>query len=247
MAKIVPSIRSKTFNVIATLVILATVFGGFSWFSALSAEAAAAELFQEHAFVRATNDTRGYRYELFAAHCVQHSRDNHVIFVDDFNGCVAASEYKHYSMGRSIPSEVCIRNLPEKSREQILCIIAAETPVVQENIDRVYQENAAPWQEVEARRKAEQAEQQVRQAKRDAEEKAVAPKIQAAIDKLAPKSDQERRMAALTASCAYAEGETGYRLAYQAYARASQQGIDAPNRFEGGRRAICNENQVKGR
>jgi len=165
-----------------------------------------------------------------AAGCVYQTTSGEFGFSRDFMMCVAYREYVKY---RDTPSGVCVR-LEERSRTQLWCIIDAESAA------------EARIQVGDLTRRVE-AEQKAAQAKRDAEEKAVAPKVRAAIDKLAPKSDQERRMAALTASCVYAEGETGYRLAYQAYAHASQKGIDAATRFDDGRLAVCNESQVYGR
>lgn len=160
-------------------------------------------------------------------------------FVDDFTQCVIKYEYEAYDVVPA-PSALCVEKMAEKSREQLACIIAAE------------KSSEAPRLEKEKRVRAErararEAEQKAQRAKRDAEEKAIAPVIQKAIESLNPRDDTERRYAAISVSCKYTQEEAGYRVAYQAYAHASQKGVDAARRFEGGRYAICNENQVKGR
>ena len=240
MAKIVLFARSRAFKIIATMVVvLAVAFGVFSCFSARSAEAEVAGLLADHTFVRSTGSTQGYN--LFASHCLRNDSDYHAAFVDDFNNCVRESESVYRSMfSGSIPSEACIRDLPEKSRQEILCIIDAEEPAMKAVVDWYTQDREARWKKMDAEAKVEQT-------KRNAEDKAIAPAIQKAIQSLNPQDDTARRYAAISASCKYTEQEAGYRVAYEAYAHASQKGIDAATRFDNGRDAICNESQVQGR
>lgn len=229
MAKIVRSKRlSRVWKPIgigvAAVVALSLAIGIVGWITGRSAEQSRARDFYYYA-------------PPVAAACVYHTTSGEVGFSRDFMMCVIRREYVRY---RDTPSGVCMR-FEEKSREQVWCIIdaenAAETRIQVGDLTR----------RVEAEQKAAQAERDAQRAKRDAEEKAIAPVIQKAIESLNPRDDTERRYAAISVSCKYTQEEAGYRVAYQAYAHASQKGVDAARRFEGGRYAICNENQVKGR
>lgn len=214
--------RIVTTVVVVAIVALVAVVG--NWFAGRADEASRAREFYHAA-------------PQVAATCIYQTTSGEFGFSDHFMMCVVRNEYIAY---RDTPSGACML-LQERSREQLRCIMNAEYEfeLARHYSDR--SEREQKWRaEQEAKAKAEQAA-------RDAADKVATPKVSAAIDKLAPKDDQQRRAAALVVSCKYAEDEAGFRVAYRVYARASQKGVDAYGRFSKGRFAVCNENQVMGR
>ena len=196
------------------------------------------------AFGRADEQARAqdfyYSAPGVAPRCVYQTTSGEFGFSDHFMMCVARNEYIMY---QDTPSGACFK-YGEKSREQLQCIVTAEGQFEERARARAETESyvyEVQWRaEQEAKAKAEQAKQA-------AAERAIAAKVHKAIAKLNPQTDQERRVAALVVSCKYTEDEAGFRVAYKAYARASQIGLDQYERFAHGRYAICNESQVAGR
>jgi len=229
--------------IIGFVILLTAVIGTINFFSAKQEEAKLAKWFastQRYYGHTKYSQIEDYYYGSSSVErCIKPaggSWSEDVQFVDDFNECVKTAEERMVPIDAKLPSEACFA-MPEKSRQALECIVAAERPVLVEKAKRDKQEQDA----ADAKREAEQKAQE---AKDKAADKAITPTILSAIAAQHPTSDTERRQATIMVSCKYDDRTAGYRVSLSEYTKASQRGVnDVTDRFDDGRYAICTQSQ----
>jgi len=230
--------------IIGLVVLLTAVIGTINFFSAKQEEAKLVKWFASTQ--RYYGHTKRSQFEDYyygsssVERCVKPtggSWSEDFQFVDDFNECVKTAEQRMVPLDAKLPSEACFA-LPEKSRQALECIVAAERPVLIEKAKRDQEEQDA----ADAKREAELKAQE---AKEKAADKAITPAVLSAIAAQHPNSDTERRQVAIVVSCKYDDRTAGYRVSLSEYTKASQSGVnDVVERFDDGRYAICNQQQA---